>query len=339
MRRFPRALASPILVAVILAVAVTGCVNPAYRKLAAPQAGLGPADSGPVHVSLPATPLSYFGVFEPTIPNSFRQVAQFARAIGSKPNLVLDYTYWGEPFIAAFARKAEAHGATVVIDMDPTGPSVRAIAAGSQDGYLEAFAGAVRAFGGPVVISFGHEMNGNWYSWGYSHTSPEVFVRAWRRIVNVFRRAGADNVTWLWTVNVIAAGGPAIRAWWPGDSYVTWAGIDGYVYQRYENFRNTFAPTIVAIRRITAEPILIAETAVGQVAGQAAGIPGLFDGVRRHHLLGLIWFDKAQSGGTYAQDWRLEGNQAAEAAVRQAVEQYLDVPPPSPSPDRTGALP
>ena len=36
---------------------------------------------------------------------------------------------------------------------------------------------------------------------------------------------------------------------------------------------------------------------MGQLAGQAAGIPGLFAGVARAHLLGLIWFDKAQSGG------------------------------------------
>jgi len=166
-----------------------------------------------------------------------------------------------------------------------------------------------------------------------------VFVRAWRRIVTVFRRVGADKVTWRWTVNLIDSTSPAIRAWWPGASYVTWVGIDGYVNQQYENFNNTFASTIAAICRITARPILIAETAVGQVASQAAGIPGLFVGVGRAHLLGLIWFDKAQSGGVYAQDWRLEGNQAAEVAVRQAVEQYLDVPQPSQSPARTAAMP
>jgi hypothetical protein len=266
-------------------------------------------------------------VFEPTTPKSYRQVDRFARATGTKPNLVLDYAYWGEPFVTAFARKAEAHGATLVVDVDPTGPSVRAIASGSQDGYLEAFADAVRAFGGPVVISFGHEMNGNWYAWGYSHTSPRIFVQAWRRIVTLFRRVGADNVTWLWTINVIDPSSPAIRAWWPGASYVTWVGIDGYLSEQYQNFNNTFGSTISAIRQLTPKPILIGETAVGQVAGQTNGIPGLFAGVKRHHLLGLIWFDEAQTGGIYAQDWRLEGHPAAEAAVRQAVGQYLDLLP------------
>jgi hypothetical protein len=267
-------------------------------------------------------------VFEPSVQKrSYGQVARFAKVIGSQPNLVLAYSYWGEPFPTEFSHQAEAHGATLVVDLDPTGPSLASIAAGGQDGYLEAFAEAVRGFGGPVVISFGHEMNGNWYSWGYTHTSPKVFVQAWRRIVNVFRTVGADNVTWLWSVNLIPVNGPAIRDWWPGDSYVTWVGIDGYLAERYMNFSNTFALTVSAIRRFTAKPILISETAVGPLAGQAAGIPGLFAGVKRQHLLGLIWFDKAQSGGIWAQDWRLEGHRAAEDALRQAVKRYLNEPP------------
>lgn len=187
------------------------------------------------------------------MPNSYCLVSRFGRAVGSQPNLVLDYAYWGEPFVAVFARTAAAHGAVVVIGLDPTGPPVRAVAAGRQDGYLPAFASAVRVFGGPVVISFGHEMNGDWYSWGWMHTRPAVF--------------------------------------------------GGYLAARYLNFGNTFAPTIAAIRGITARPILVSETAVGR-AIQAAEIPDLFAGVARARLPGLIWFDQAQTGGTYAQDWR-----------------------------------
>jgi len=334
MWRFPpafaaRVVAVPAVTAAVIATVISGCVNPAYRNPNAPQPILSPAGSRPVRVSLPATPASYFGVFEPSVQRkSYGQVARFAKVIGSQPNLVLDYSYWGEPFATDLARQAKAHGATVVDDMDPTGPSLASIAAGDQDGYLEAFAEAVREFGGPVVISFGHEMNGSWYSWGYTNTSPKVFVQAWRRIVTVFRVVGADNVTWLWTVNLIPEGGPAIRDWWPGARYVTWAGIDGYLAERYMTFGNTFAPTISAIRKITDKPILISETAVGPLAGQAAGIPGLFAGVTRTHLLGLIWFDKAQSGGIWAQDWRLEGHPASEEAFRHAVKQYLNVPAP-----------
>ncbi len=79
----------------------------------------------------------------------------------------------------------------------------RPIAAGHYDGYLSAYAEAVRAYRHPVILSFGHEMNGDWYSWGYRQTSPATFVAAWRHIVSLFRALGAHNVTWLWTVNVI----------------------------------------------------------------------------------------------------------------------------------------
>ena len=83
------------------------------------------------------------------------------------------------------------------------GSASTAIASGQYDAYLRSYAAAVKAFGRQVIFSFGHEMNGYWYSWGYRHTSPAVFVAAWRHIVTVFRAAGAQNVTWLWTINIM----------------------------------------------------------------------------------------------------------------------------------------
>ena len=84
---------------------------------------------------------------------------------------------------------------------DPTDASIAGIAAGSYDPYLRTFADSVRDFGRPVVIGFGHEMNATWYSWGYGHVPAATFVAAWRHIVTLFRDQGADNVTWLWTIN------------------------------------------------------------------------------------------------------------------------------------------
>jgi hypothetical protein len=69
--------------------------------------------------------------------------------------------------------------------------------------------------------------------------------------------------------------------------------------------------------------MLIGETAIGQVAGQAANIPGLFAGVSSAGLLGFVWFDVAQDDGIYHQDWRLEGNPDAIAAFRAAAAAYL----------------
>jgi hypothetical protein len=66
-------------------------------------------------------------------------------------------------------------------------------------------------------------------------------------------------------------------------------------------------------------PDVTSEVGVGQVAGRASKISGLFAGIRRDHLLGLLWFDVAQHSGLYHQDWRLEGGPAAVAAFRRAL--------------------
>jgi len=62
-----------------------------------------------------------------------------------------------------------------------------------------------------------------------------------------------------------------------------------------------FGATLRAVRGLTGKPVLLAETAAGQVAGQARIIPGLFAGIRQQHLLGLVWFDQAQDDGIHHQ--------------------------------------
>ena len=117
----------------------------------------------------------------------------FTTATGVKPDVVVYYSGWLEPFQAGFAATAANDGAVPLVQMNPTTSSVAAIAAGQYDSYLSAYAKAVRAYHHPVILSFGHEMNGYWYSWGYTHTSPAVFVAAWRHIVTLFRHSASPE--------------------------------------------------------------------------------------------------------------------------------------------------
>jgi hypothetical protein len=237
--------------------------------------------------------------------------------VGRQPNLVGYYSGWREPFKVSFATTVSRHGAATIVQMDPTLVSVSAIAAGDYDDYLHSFAQSVRAFHHPVVIGFGHEMNAKWYSWGYGSTPPAVFVAAWRHIVTLFRNRGAENVTWLWTVQADEPGTGQIASWWPGEKYVTWIGIDGYYYRPHETFFTIFGKTIAEVRAFTGKPVLLSETAVGPVSGQAAKIPDLFAGMRHYGTLGLVWFDIAQDDGLYHQDWHIEDSAAAERAFRR----------------------
>lgn len=273
----------------------------------------------------PAESVRYMGVHEPDAPNSYSGIDEFAQSVGMQPNLVSYYSPWSEPFEAHFANSAKSHGARTVVQMDPSSVSLARIASGQYDKYLQSFAAEVRAFGSKVVISFGHEMNGNWYSWGYQNTPAKTFVAAWRRIVTVFRTAGAHNVIWLWTVNVINNDLPVPipdpTPWWPGRSYVNWVGIDGYYYDRDASFAQIFGPTIVAVRALTRDSILIAETGAARSAGQAVKINDLFNGVRTYGLLGFVWFDENVQGRA----WRIS-SPGAFAAFRRNARAFVKNP-------------
>jgi hypothetical protein len=258
---------------------------------------------------------SYLGVYVPGVPESYAPVTSFATTSGVRPRVVVYYSGWYEPFQTRFANTAAGHGAVTLVQINPDGIRLAAIAAGRYDAYLRTYAAAVKAFGRQVILSFGHEMNGSWYSWGYLHTPPAVFVAAWRHIVTTFRAVGARNVTWLWTVNVAQCGCHIRRpaAWWPGRSYVNWVGIDGYFFRPSWTFASLFGPTIKAVRALTLDPILISETAA-PAASQPAKIADLFAGIRAYGLRGLVWFDHDKE-----YNWRISSS-AAFAAFRRGAQ-------------------
>jgi hypothetical protein len=269
--------------------------------------------------SLTATPASYLGVYESGALTNYQLVNTFTNVAGQQPNLVGYYSGWGEPFQTSFAETASKHGAATIMQWDPTDIPVSKIAAGDYDTYVRSFAASVRSFGKPVVIGFGHEMNANWYSWGYGQLPPATFVAAWRHIVTVFRNAGVSNVTWLWTVQADEPGTGPIASWWPGAQYVNWVGIDGYYYDSGDTFASIFGKTIAQVRELSHLPVLVSEAGVGPAAGQAQKIPDLFAGMRAYGTLGLVYFDIAQNQGTYHQDWRIENSPAAESAFRNGA--------------------
>jgi mannan endo-1,4-beta-mannosidase len=271
------------------------------------------------HAALPTTPESYLGVYAAGVPSSYAGVTAFTRATGVRPRLVVYYSGWWEPFQTRFATTVARHGAVPLVQIDPTDVSLAAIATGRYDAYLTSYARAVRAYRNPVILSFGHEMNGTWYSWGYRYTSPVTFVAAWRHVVTLFRAHGARNVTWLWTVNIIKMPHgqiPSPARWWPGSSYVTWVGIDGYYLEPSWQFVPIFGPTIVAVRELTRDPILIAETGSVPAADQPEKITDVFNGIRAYGLLGFVWFNAISK-----HDYRIRGSEAI-AAFRQGAKSY-----------------
>jgi mannan endo-1,4-beta-mannosidase len=307
------------LVAVVIAVAVVTYVIVRFVP--------SPSSPSAAHATLPTNSASYLGVYEHGTPHTYQLVANFAEVADRQPNLVGYYSGWKERFATSFAETVRGHGAVTILQMDPTGVSIAAIAAGAYDAYLHSFADSVRNYGHAVVIGFGHEMNAPWYSWGYGHTPAKVFVAAWQHVVTVFRNQGADNVTWLWTINADTPKTGPVASWWPGAGYVTWVGIDGYYYRPSDTFASVFGKTIGQVRSFADKPVLLSETAVGPEADQALKIPGLFAGMRQYKTLGLVWFDITQNDGLYHQDWRIEDSPAAAQAAFRLGASKLNLAP------------
>jgi mannan endo-1,4-beta-mannosidase len=323
-----------VIVGACVVVAAAAVVTVGVKRVAKPIAPvqsttastppIGTYSHHPVVISLPAHAASYLGAFVKGIPGSYAPMKSFAHATGVHPNVALYYSGWYEKFQSAFANQAKANGAVPFIQIDPTGIQFKAIVRGVYDTYLDTIATDIASYGARtsqgVIIGFGHEMNGRWFPWGYRHVAPDLFVAAWRHIVNVFRQQGADDVTWLWTVNIIDTRNniPSPAPWWPGSSYVTWIGIDGYYLRPSWSFASLFGPTIKVVKALTLDPILISETGASPAVGQPAKIDDLFAGVRAYGLLGFVWFD-----GKGTQDWALS-SAASFAAFRKGAKTFSE---------------
>lgn len=301
------ALAASSIVALAACTPLTGATPPVVTSTAAAAA------AAPLRILSPVT-----GVFETNLAASFHLVREFG-AKAARPSIVLSYSGWWVPFNRHLADDVRGYGAVPLIQLDPGGVALARISDGRSGAYLRAFAAAVRSFGHPVILGFGHEMNGGWYSWGAGHVRPAVFIAAWRRVVKAFRVAGATNVIWLWTINSINAAGGSLQKWWPGSEWVNWVGIDGYYYRTADTFQLVFGRTIGMVRQFTIDPVLLSETAIAPSPQSASQVSGLFAGIKAYHLLGFVWFDQAQHMPPYHLDWHLANDPKALAAFRMAA--------------------
>lgn len=259
-----------------------------------------------------------------------RTAQEYTSATGSKPTVVEFYNKFTNPFVAAEAKRALAAGEIPLIQLNPRGVSLQKVAEGAYDGNLKKYAAAVKAFGCTIILSFGHEMNGWWYPWGYPKTTPKEFIAAWRHIHDIFTQEGVANVLWSWDPSHqyqhVAPGKVATPAseWYPGSKYVDLVGLDGYlgyetVSRRPQTFAEIFGPQLRYIHEVAPnKAVYLAETGVAPGPDAASQIKELFAEAASNHLHGLLWFDaKARH------DYRLGVFKVTDAAYKSALAGYL----------------
>ncbi len=170
-------------------------------------------------------------------------------------------------------------------------------------------------------MSFGHEMNGDWYPWGTQGTTAADFVHAWQHIHDIFNEVGATNVIWIWSPNVInPVPSVQLKAYYPGDAYVDWIGMIGYYTLTGEDtFKELYGPTMTEVGKFTSKPYIISETASQAGQRRKADVDNLFDGVATHdNVLGFVWFDMIKRA-----DWRIEISPVALAEFKARASSSL----------------
>jgi mannan endo-1,4-beta-mannosidase len=74
----------------------------------------------------------------------------------------------------------------------------------------------------PIVFRPFHEMNGNWFWWGSSATTPANYVLLYRLLVNYVKER-TTSVLFAWSPN-----NPVNFTYYPGDEFVDVLGVDMY---------------------------------------------------------------------------------------------------------------
>ncbi|BBY18150.1 glycoside hydrolase family 26 protein [Mycolicibacterium litorale] len=263
------------------------------------------------------------------------EVAACAAAVGAQPAAVLWYEDFTGPAPVDGVAKVAAMGAAAVITWEPwlwrtdaTGAdavTLAGIAAGRHDDHLSAWAEAFALTATPVQLRFAHEFNGDWYPWSPAHgTTPEQYVAAWRHAQDLFRRAGATEVGWVWSLDAAAHPDIPLRDWYPGDDYVDVVGIDGYNWGTTQGWSrwtppvDIFEPAATEVRALTDRPIMIAEVGCAEAGGAKADWIAAF--VRwvaaQPDIDTAIWFEHDKET-----DWRITSTPAATAAMAAALQE------------------
>ena len=110
------------------------------------------------------------------------------------------------------------------------------IVEGTFDNDLKKWANDAKAFGSPILIEWGTEPNGRWFSWngewnGGAGEGPRRYVAAYRHIIDLMRGEDARNLTWVWHVNwfdVPETAWNRFENYYPGADYCDWVALSVY---------------------------------------------------------------------------------------------------------------
>jgi len=164
---------------------------------------------------------------------------------------------------------------------------------GVFDADLRLWFQSARQFRSPLIVEYGTEVNGEWFSWngqwnGGGSTDaygdsrepdgPERFRDAYRHMIALSREEGATNILWVFHVN---SGDAPDQAWnrleryYPGPEWIDWIGVSVYGAQKpqdpaWPRFRDIMGPVYARLTAMApSTPVVVCE--FGATQGNSRG--------------------------------------------------------------------
>lgn len=245
------------------------------------------------------------------------------------------YLAWGDKFPSAEVKAGGPRETLLVLTWEPylkTEPKrslLGEIAAGRHDKYMALMAAAIKGYGRPVMLRWGHEPNGDWYSWsgalnGKSHSG---YIAAWRRMAGIMRRGGGPRLRLIFSVNGEDRPGEAwnrFENYYPGGEYADAVGLDVYNWGDSRDWsswrrpgRLLKEPYARALAMAPDKPLFLAEVAsCGSGGSKTLWLGRLLRRLESRYtaVKGFLWFDYDKEC-----DWRLSSDGAARVLYGEAA--------------------
>jgi len=233
---------------------------------------------------------------------------------------------------------------------------------GVFDSDLCAWAQEAREFGSPLLVEYGTEVNGEWFSWngswngggrlgGYGDDSlpdgPERFRDAYRHIIDLMRSQGAHNILWVFHVDrddVPDESWNRLEEYYPGDEWIDWIGVSIYgagepTDDEWPTFRDMMDEVYPRLAALSSEkPVVLLEFGVtmghptgDQAAWADAALTDLI-GPRWPRVIGFSWWNEGwenDNNPAHDTDMRVQSNPALAAVFQRLVsanDQVLGYP-------------
>ena len=213
---------------------------------------------------------AYVGFYDILNPSSFGGLGM--NADGKDADFEFD---WGAGPVSAFRTATEFGIGGVALGLSLTENEhpgkLDRLVAGDFDAEIRHLAEFANRIDGPLFLRIGYEFDG---AWNQGYGNAERYVAVFRRIVDVMRDAGAENVEYVWqasastTDDLIDRGHEDITRWYPGDDYVDWMAFSWFMTPHETvTVESAYEPPtplelteeVLAFARERGKPVMIAE--------------------------------------------------------------------------------